>query len=102
MVGTVSKWSTGLILQPTTQNIWYFIMEDNMKFDRFDFEQQLLDCWGVTKAINEVFEAVCDRNPALTEDELSNLLLGIKSLYELKFEKLWSQFESGIREKNIV
>ena len=67
-----------------------------MKFNRFDFEQQILECWNVTKDIRNVQEALDDRIPNFTEDELANLLLGIHSLYELKFEKLWNMFEAGV------
>lgn len=72
-----------------------------MKFNRFDFEQQLLECWGVTKDIKTLCEAVCDRSPAMTEDEIANVLIGLESLYELKFDKLWHMFENGVREQAI-
>jgi len=72
-----------------------------MKFDRFDFEQQLLECWNITKDIRTLCEAVCDRNPAMTEDEIANVLIGLESLYELKFNKLWDMFELGVRQRAI-
>ena len=72
-----------------------------MKFNRFDFEQQLLECWGVTKDIKALCEAVCDRNPAMTEDEIANVLIGLESLYELKFNKLWQLFERGVHQRAI-
>ena len=72
-----------------------------MKFNRFDFEQQLLECWGVTKDIKTLCEAVCDRNPAMTEDEIANVLIGLESLYELKFNKLWQLFEADAHERGI-
>ncbi len=73
-----------------------------MNFNRFDFEQQLLECWNVTKDIKTVFEGVCDSSPALTEDQIANALLGLETLYELKFNKLWSMFENGVRDKKII
>lgn len=72
-----------------------------MKFNRLDFEQQLLECWGVTKDIKTLCEAVCDRSPAMTEDEIANVLIGLESLYELKFDKLWQMFENGAHERGI-
>lgn len=72
-----------------------------MEFNRFDFEQQLLECWGVTKDIKTLCEAVCDRSPAMTEDEIANVLIGLEALYELKFDKLWHMFESGVHQKVI-
>lgn len=76
-------------------------MELKLKFNRLDFEQQLLECWGVTKDIKTLCEAVCDRSPAMTEDEIANVLIGLESLYELKFDKLWQMFENGAYERGI-
>ena len=72
-----------------------------MKFDRFDFEQQLLECWNVTKDIRTVYEGVCDSRPAMTEDQIANALLGLETLYELKFNKLWSMFENNVHQRSI-
>ena len=72
-----------------------------MKFDRFDFEQQLLDCWNITKDIKTVYEGVCDSNPALTHDQITNALIGLETLYELKFNKLWAMFENGVHQRSI-
>lgn len=72
-----------------------------MKFNRFDFEQQLLECWGVTKDIKAVYEGVCDSSPAMTEDQIANVLIGLETLYELKFNKLWSMFEEGVHQQSI-
>ena len=71
-----------------------------MKFNRFDFEQQLLECWGVTTDIKTVYEGVCDSNPAMTEDQITNALIGLEALYELKFEKLWHMFEQGAYQRS--
>ena len=72
-----------------------------MKFDRFDFEQQILECWNVTKDIKTVYEGICDSSPALTEDQIGNALMGLETLYELKFNKLWSMFENGVNQRSI-
>lgn len=66
-----------------------------MNNDLFDFEQQIMDCWNVTKDIRTLFEAICE-NDGLSKDDIENVLLGISALYELKFNKLWNQFEHNI------
>jgi hypothetical protein len=35
-----------------------------------------------------------ERPTPLTQDEMANILLGMKSLYQLKFEKCFAEFES--------
>jgi hypothetical protein len=69
------------------------------KFDRFDFEQQIMNCWNVTSDIKTVAEYLLDA-PLETdrEDKVANMLLGIEALYEAKFDKLFRQFEDLVRE----
>lgn len=63
--------------------------------DRFDFEQQILKCWNVIDDLKEANE------------ELSSEQIGaIATLYEVKFNKLWEQFEdvvmSLVRENKML
>ena len=61
--------------------------------DRFDLEQQILDCWHVTDDIQLLFEHL-EKNPS--QDEIANALLGIKTIYAMKFDKMWNTFEQCI------
>ncbi len=64
------------------------------KYDRFDFEQQILKCWNVTDDIREVSEFISEYPSAdFTKDRAVNALVGVAELYELKFNKLWDLFE---------
>jgi hypothetical protein len=63
-----------------------------MPSDRFDFEQQIQKCWLVTDDIYELAEGVLEHD--LTTDQITNVLFGMKEMYELKFNKLWDMFES--------
>jgi len=75
-----------------------------MASDRFDFEQQIQKCWLVTDDIADVAEGVLERD--LDKDQIVNALNGIQQLYELKFNKLWEQFEDVViglvRENKIL
>jgi len=62
-----------------------------MSADRFDFEQQIQKCWMVTDDIYELSEAILEHG--LTTDQTTNVLFGMKEMYELKFNKLWDLFE---------
>ena len=59
----------------------------------FDLEQSILQCWNVVDDIKLITQQVYDRPKPLTEDELGNLLIGLETLYTLKFEKCFSEFE---------
>lgn len=62
--------------------------------NRFDLEQQILDCWHVVDDLKILTESVCDNSPPLTEDEITNILIGMEHLYQLKFQRLFRVFEA--------
>lgn len=69
----------------------------------FDLEQQFMSCWNVVDEIDMLYHYFGD-DPKFTgldakaEDEMMNLLLGLKSLYEIKFETTFKTFEDVCRE----
>lgn len=69
-----------------------------MAFNQFDMEQQIMTCWNVCEDLDTLHEGVLERG--MTTDEISNVVLGMKALYQLKFEKLFEHFEAMIREKH--
>ena len=72
------------------------------KFDRFDFEQQIMACWNITSDIKTVTEYLLDAPlEADREDKIANMLMGIETLYQAKFDKLFQQFEQLVKEHNI-
>lgn len=64
--------------------------------DRFDLEQQMLDCWRVTDDVKLLCENVCDDD--LSTDDIANALIGIETLFNMKFQKMWETFETLIRQ----
>jgi hypothetical protein len=54
--------------------------------DRFDLEQQIMDCWKITDDIR----AVLDYS---TPDNLNANLLALAQFTDVRFEKLWAIFE---------
>jgi hypothetical protein len=72
-------------------------MESLIKKNRFDLEQEILECWNVTKDISNFYHA----QEWLDQDQQMNYLLGLEQMYEVKFEKLWKTFEECIRNKEV-
>jgi hypothetical protein len=62
--------------------------------DRFDLEQEIMNCWNVTNDINSVahFVGGIVLDPK-DQDAILNMLLGMKQLYEVKFGVLFETFE---------
>lgn len=66
--------------------------------DRFDLEQEIMNCWRVTDDIDSVAHFVGQINiDAKDQDALLNMLLGLKQLYHVKFEILFDTFEELVR-----
>ena len=62
--------------------------------NRFDLEQEIMDCWDVVKDIDLVYHAYGD-----TSDELANALLGLKTLYQLKFQSMFDTFGDCVSQR---
>ena len=58
-----------------------------------ELEDRIMDCWGVTSDIKLTYEEYLDSPESMSEDELSNILIGIEYLYNRKFQRLWQTFE---------
>lgn len=68
----------------------------------FDLEQEIHDCWNVTKDIELVTRHLIDTSGGYSDDDVMNKYFAIKELYELKFEKMWSTFEEVCKEYHIA
>ena len=60
--------------------------------DRFDLEQEILECWKVTNDIEMFIE-----QGSSVEDFKT-----LTAYYEKKFDRLWSTFETLIQEGKIT
>lgn len=65
--------------------------------DRFDLEQNIMQCWNITDDIQLYLDMYDD----MDEDQRMNYLIGLKQMYQMKFERLWSNFEGCVRSKKI-
>ena len=69
-----------------------------MKKDRFDLEQEIMECWSITTDIENLRVAL---DSSMTEDEVDNYLLGLRAIYEVKFTKLFDTFGELIQTQQI-
>jgi hypothetical protein len=58
----------------------------------FELEQQILDCWTITSQLDTILEGILEHD--LTRDQIANAVLGLKEIYEIKFDKAFRTFES--------
>ena len=67
--------------------------------NRFDLEQQMLQAWHVCDDLDLLYKNVMDRD--MSKDEIANVLLGMKSLYDMKFNQLWDTFEKCLANREL-
>ena len=63
---------------------------------RFDLEQEILDCWGVCDDIDAIYSSLYEESP-IDNDRFANLMLGLKELYSIKFQRTFATFEELIQ-----
>jgi hypothetical protein len=68
------------------------VMTDTAKFDRFDLEQGIMQCWNMVEDVKLLV-----RRGAGSADFDS-----LAQLYQHKFEELFAQFENGVQERKIL
>jgi hypothetical protein len=68
-----------------------------MTKDRFDLEQEILDCWHITDDLQTIMET----DSLELSDDVHNLLLGLKTLDHLKFERTFATFEQLVTQRKL-
>ena len=68
-----------------------------------DLEQEIMKCWHVVDDIELLYEYFGDSPdfkdmPAEYSDKISNLMLGVKELYDVRFNKLFEMYEASCKE----
>ena len=65
--------------------------------DRFDLEEAIGQMAQFTTDIDTVIYAIGDAPEPATEDELLNMLIGMKQLHETRYQKMWCVFEDLVK-----
>ena len=60
--------------------------------DRFDFEQEIMECWKITNDL----QMYIDQDASIEDTKI------LIDYYERKFDKLWNTFETLIHERKIL
>ena len=68
--------------------------------DRFDFEQDIYQCWHIIDDLKQLTEMVLDRDAST--DDIANILLGLQTLYDDRFEQLMESLEYILKLENTI
>ena len=69
--------------------------------NRHDLEEAVGGMAQLSHDIDTIMYAYADSPIEATEDEILNMLIGVKQLHEVRYQKLWSTFEELIKNKAI-
>lgn len=58
--------------------------------NKYDLEQQIMAAWNICEDLDILIEGVMEHD--MTSDEIANVLIGMKQLYDLRFNKLFDTF----------
>lgn len=62
-----------------------------------ELEQKILSCWQITDDLDEVFSYFYEEEK-IDNDKLANILLGLKEVYNIKFENTFNTYEQALKE----
>ena len=74
--------------------------------NNYDLEQEIMSCWNVVDDLELLYDNIVNNTsnkfdmPADTEHRLGNIVLGLKELYQMRFERTFSTFEQVVFPKN--
>ena len=71
------------------------------KYDRFNLEAEIMSVWNTKDDLQSITSRMMDDpDGPMTEDELTNVLIGLIELHDIRCKKLFNVFESLVRNHN--
>ena len=58
----------------------------------YDVEQQILKCWEINQDLELL---ACEHED---DDDVTNKVMGLKHVYDMRFNRLWEDYEHAARE----
>jgi hypothetical protein len=75
------------------------------KRDRFLLEQKIMQCWNVTEDLDAIADYIAENYadiPPKHQDQLLNMLFGMKALYNQKFNSMFDLFGELVHNRTIT
>ena len=69
-----------------------------MIYDRFDLEDSMSKMLNIDDELEDLIYKVGDSKTTPTEDEILNMLIGIKTLNQARYERMWQIFETCVKD----
>ena len=73
------------------------------QYDRFNLETEIQNVWQTADDLDTILYRIMDApDEPPTEDEITNMLIGLKEIHKSRCLKLMDVFESMVENKNFV
>jgi hypothetical protein len=70
---------------------------------RFNLEEEIQNVWNTENDLDTILYRIMDaKDGPPSEDDLVNMLLGLKEIHKSRCIKLWDVFETMVNEKAFV
>ena len=67
---------------------------------RFNLEEEIQNVWNTENDLDTILYRIMDApDGPCSEDEITNMLLGLKEIHKSRCIKLWDVFETMVNEK---
>jgi hypothetical protein len=70
--------------------------------NRFELEDAMSDLHQIGQDIETIIYAIGDSPIKHTEDQLLNMLIGMKQMHDTRYQKMWNVFERLIKNGTIA
>ena len=74
-------------------------MRQNKIDKMYNLEQHIMECWQMVDDVNLLYEQVMENDLHKDQDILANALLGLSTIYEMKFERVFDSYKKILEEK---
>ena len=68
----------------------------------YELEQRIMECWELVDDVNLLYEQVMDKDLHKDQDRLANALLGLHTIYKMKFERAFNTYEEALKKINSI
>ena len=70
--------------------------------EMYDLEQRIMECWELVDDVNLLYEQVMENDLHKDQDKLANALLGLCTIYGMKFERAFNTYEEALKKINSI
>ena len=73
------------------------------QYDRFNLEEEIHKVWSTEEDLNTILYRIMDAHEGPpSEDEVTNMLIGLKEIHKSRCLKLWDVFETMVKDNCFI